>query len=171
MIFIKYVLIFLIFGIFTSIGNIYSKKYENRLRELEKMQNLLNIFKAKIKFTGQNIQEIFKQIYIDNKDNIGFIFKEAGELMEDENSFDAWNTSLEHARNSTSLQDDDINAIKVLGKMLGNTDIDGQISQIDLVSQLLREQIVQALEEKKKNEKVYKTLGLATGLTMAIILI
>ena len=70
MIFIKYVLIFLIFGVFTSIGNIYSKKYENRLRELEKMQNLLNIFKAKIKFTGQNIQEIFKQIYIDNKDNI-----------------------------------------------------------------------------------------------------
>ena len=156
MIFIKYVLIFLIFGIFTSIGNIYSKKYENRLRELEKMQNLLNIFRAKIKFTGQNIQEIFKQIYIDNKDNIGFIFKEAGELMEDENSFDAWNTSLEHARNSTSLQDEDI---------------DGQISQIDLVSQLLKEQIVQALEEKKKNEKVYKTLGLATGLTMAIILI
>ena len=55
--------------------------------------------------------------------------------------------------------------------MLGNTDLEGQVSQIDLTINLLKEQIKQATEEKNKNSKLYKTLGIATGLTMAIILI
>ena len=66
MIFIKYILIFFVFLAFTYIGNTYAKKYVSRVKELEKMQNLLNIFKSKIKFTGLTIQEIFNQIYDDN---------------------------------------------------------------------------------------------------------
>ena len=52
MIFIKYILIFFVFLAFTYIGNTYSKKYVNRVQELEKMQNLLNIFKSKIKWNN-----------------------------------------------------------------------------------------------------------------------
>ena len=81
MIFIKYILIFFVFLACTYIGNTYSKKYVNRVQELEKMQNLLNIFKSKIKFTGLTIQEIFNQIYDDNKDVVGDIFKRARKHM------------------------------------------------------------------------------------------
>ena len=65
--YIKYILIFFVFSIFASIGNMYSKKYYNRLQELEELLNMLNVFKAKIKFTAQSIQEIFEQIYQDNR--------------------------------------------------------------------------------------------------------
>ena len=59
----------------------------------------------------------------------------------------------------------------MLGKMLGKTDKSGQISEIELVSNFLDKQINDAEEMKTKNEKLYKTLGVLGGLTIAIILI
>ncbi len=170
MIFIKYILIFFVFLIFLAIGNIYSKKYTSRVIELEKMNNMLNIFKAKIKFTCSTIEEIFTQIYEDNKDNIGAIFKKANTYMQDENSKDAWEKAIEESELTTSYNKEDIRVIKTLGKMLGNTDVEGQVSQIELTQNMLTEQINQAQEERKKNSKLYRTLGLASGLTIAIIL-
>ena len=61
MIFIKYILIFFVFLAFTYIGNTYAKKYVSRVQELEKMQNLLNIFKSKIKFTALTILPIYSR--------------------------------------------------------------------------------------------------------------
>ena len=171
MIFIKYILIFFIFVIFSLIGNLYSKKYSNRLYELEKINGLLNIFKAKIKFTCLTIQEIFNQIYEENKDNIGEIFKNASDYMYEESSKKAWEKSLENATKKTNFNEEDITTLKTLGKMLGNTDMAGQVSQIELTEQMLLERIENAKVEKKKNSQLYKTLGITAGLAIAIILI
>lgn len=171
MVFIKYVLIFLIFAMASIIGELYSKKYSNRVIELEKIDNMLNIFKAKIKFTCLTIQDIFSQIYEENKDNIGEIFKATNENMYQNTASEAWCMALDSSKEKTNLNEGDIDTLKSLGKMLGNTDVQGQISQIDLTKELLQKQIEEANEEKKKNSKLYKTLGVATGLTIAIILI
>ena len=72
--FIKGILILFVFLIFVKIGNIYSKKYINRASQLEQMKNLLNIFKVKIKFTCDTIQEIFNQLYEDTPNEIGEIY-------------------------------------------------------------------------------------------------
>ena len=170
MIFIKYILIFFIFTIFSLIGNLYSKKYINRLNELEKLKSALNIFKAKIKFTYLTIQEIFNQIYENNQDNIGEIFKNANDYMNEESSQAAWERALENAKEKTSLNEEDITALKTLGKMLGNTDVEGQVSQIELTEQIISERIENAKLDKERNSKLYKTLGITTGLTIAIIL-
>lgn len=169
--FIKYILIFFVFIISTMIGNLYSKKYTNRLNELEKIKNMLNVFKAKIKFTCVPIQDIFSQLYSENQDNIGEIFKQVNIYMNNNSAQESWDKALEEAKDKTNLSNEDIAALKTLGKMLGNTDIDGQVSQIELTENLLTKQIENAQEEKKKNLKLYKTLGVATGLTIAIILI
>ena len=55
--------------------------------------------------------------------------------------------------------------------MLGVTDLQGQISQIELTQSLLNSQIKEAQEEKVKNSKMYKTLGITVGLAVGIILI
>lgn len=171
MIFIKYILIFFILIISYMIGKLYAKRYVNRVAELEKMKSMLNVFKAKIKFTGLTIQEIFNQLYEDNQDNMGKIFKLANEYMNDKNAKEAWEMALENSKNDNYLSTEDIIALKSLGKMLGNTDIEGQVSQIELSENLLDEKIAEAQEAKKKNTKLYKTLGISTGLAIAIILI
>lgn len=171
MIFIKYILIFFVFLAFTYIGNTYAKKYVSRVQELEKMQNSLNIFKSKIKFSGLTIQEIFNQIYDDNKDVVGDIFKRASLNMENMSAKDGWEKAIEESQDKLSLNKEDFTAIGTLGKMLGNIDVEGQVSQIELTEKLIEDQIENAKVEKQKNTKLYKTLGVTVGLAAVILLL
>ena len=171
MIFIKYILIFFVFLSFTYIGNTYANKYVSRVQELEKIQNLLNIFKSKIKFTALTIQEIFNQIYDDNKDVVGDIFKRASLNMENMSAKDGWEKAIEESQDKLSLNKEDFTTIETLGKMLGNTDAEGQVSQIELTEKLIEDQIENAKIEKQKNTKLYKTLGVTVGLTAVILLL
>lgn len=52
----------------------------------------------------------------------------------------------------------------------GITDSEGQLSQIEVTESFLDEQIRQAQEEKNKNEKLYKKLGMSIGMAIVIIL-
>ena len=54
--------------------------------------------------------------------------------------------------------------------MLGKTDIEGQMSEIGQFMVLLEDQIKNAEEERKKNSKMYKSLGTIIGLAIVIIL-
>ena len=58
-----------------------------------------------------------------------------------------------------------------MGKMLGKTDLNGQISEIELTEAFLETQIIDAQNEKNKNEKLYKNLGMITGVGIIVILI
>ena len=60
--------------------------------------------------------------------------------------------------------------MKKLGKLLGQTDVEGQVSEIEVTENFLDTQIEKAEEEKKKNQKMYKTLGVVVGLVFCIIL-
>ncbi len=51
------------------------------------------------------------------------------------------------------------------------TDVDGQMSQIEVTEEFLSKQIKQAREEKQKNEKLYQKLGTTIGLALVILLI
>lgn len=61
--------------------------------------------------------------------------------------------------------------LKLYLNYCGSTDIYGQMSQIEITESFLQEQIRQAQEEKNKNEKLYRKLGIAFGLGFVIILI
>lgn len=61
--------------------------------------------------------------------------------------------------------------IKTIGKLLGKTDIEGQLSEISLGLDLIGKQIKDAEYERNKNSKLYKTMGVIFGLGISIILI
>ena len=166
---IKYIMLFLIFISANLIGKIIAKKYTDRLQELEEMKNALNIFKSKIKFTYQPIPEIFEEISNNSNRNIANIFKSSRENMENLSAEEAWIKAIEESKNN--LTKEDKNTLKMLSKLLGQTDVNGQISQIEITENFLETQIKQAQEEKQKNEKLYIRLGTTIGLVIVIILI
>jgi stage III sporulation protein AB len=170
MVFIKYILIFFIIIISLVIGRAYSKKYSNRVEELEQMKNILNVMKAKIKFTTIALPDIFDSIAKENKNNIGRIFEDAKEYMQEKSTNEAWRKAVIINSTKTSFKKEDIEVVMALGKMLGSTDVDGQVNQIDLCTERLSQNIQEAEREKLKNAKLYKTLGLTIGLGLAIIL-
>ena len=89
--------------------------------------------------------------------------------MINKNAGEAWNEAINVT--FTALKQEDIEIIKGLGRMLGKTDINGQISEIELVNEFLETQIKEAEYEKNKNYKMYKTLGIVVGIAIVIILI
>ena len=152
----------------SAIGILISKKYEDRVNELKEFKNALNIFKAKIKFTYDPIPEIFEQISIQMDSRPGRIFKLACHNMKLLTAGDAWNMAID--TDILSINEEDKNILKNLSKLLGQTDIDGQVNQIELTSQFLDQQIEKAEKERLKCEKMYRTLGIVIGLAIVIIL-
>ncbi len=165
---IKYFILFLILISSTLIGKFLSKKYVYRLEELEDIKNALNILKTKIKFTYEPIPEVFEEISQNVNKNVGNIFTLAKEEMKENSASKAWELAVE--KTECNLKKEDKKIIKTLSKLLGQTDVEGQISQIEITEEFLEGQIKEAEEERKKNEKLYTRLGTVLGLAIVIIL-
>lgn len=151
------------------IGILFSKRYADREKEIKEMKNALNMFSTKIKFTYEPIPNVFMEIANKIEGNVGTIFDRAANRMKEISAGEAWNQALEESKNNFNKED--IAIIKNLNRLLGQTDLDGQLSEIEVVNDFLTTQLEKASEERRKNEKMYRTLGLVTGLTIAIILI
>ncbi len=163
--------IIILLGIFISsiyIGMLISNKYTDRVEELKNIKSALNIFETKIRYTYETIPEAFAEIskQFDGK-KVGELFKIAVEELKENTAGMAWKNAIEKTNLSINMEDK--NVIEDLSKTLGSTDIQGQISQIELTQNLLDKQIENAEIEKSKNAKMYKTLGGIVGLMIVII--
>ena len=162
-------ILFLIFYSSLRIGKVIAKKYCNRVTELKEMKNALSMFLTKIRFTYESVPESFNEIGNNIKGKVGEIFKTASNKMKNMSAGEAWEETIEKLE--TSFTNEDKNVIKNLGRMLGKTDLEGQVSEIKLVQNFLNTQIDIAENEKQKNEKLYKILGGVIGLVIVIILV
>ena len=124
--------------------------------------------KTKIRFTYEPLAEIFKQISKDNESEVEKIFGQMANQITYYQAKDVWENCIQDADISIKQEDKDI--LKKLGKLLGQTDIEGQISEIEVIENFLDMQIENAEDERKKNQKMYKTLGIVAGLVFVIIL-
>lgn len=160
-----------------GIGFNISAKYTSRVNGLKKMLRALNIFEEKIKFTYEPIPNIFEELgdnFSNSKnenenDYVGEIFSRASLNMKTMHAGEAWENAIDSV--NTNFSKEDINIIKGLAKMLGKTDLDGQVSEIRLTKQFINTKIEEAEIEKQKNSKLYKTLGATIGLATVILLI
>jgi stage III sporulation protein AB len=169
MIIIKFIILSGIFCLSTACGITISRKYITREKELKEMLNALNIFEEKIKFTYEPIPDVFKEISEKCISSIGNIFKSASDNMQIMSAGEAWEKAIDESE--TKLNKGDKDTIKGLAKMLGQMDLDGQVNEIRLTMKFLENKIEDAQMERKKNEKLYKTLGATIGLAIVIILV
>lgn len=170
---IKIVILALIMILTTKIGIEKASTYTVRLEELNKFKESLCFLKTKIEFTYEPLNEIFKEIsslVYENKENIYKELTSKSIYDESDNSlFLSWQNATKTILNS--VKNEDLIIIRNFGKLLGKTDKQGQISEIELTKSLIEKQIKNAEEEKIKNEKLYKSMGIVTGLGICIILI
>lgn len=169
MIIIKYFMSFFILVFSCLAGKMLANKYKNRLFELEEMKIALNILKSEINFTYSTLPEIFEDIVNKIDGNIGVLFKKAKKYMKEETAEESWKKAIEESNNNLNKEDKYI--ISNLSKMLGQTDVDGQIAQIQITEKFLDKQIDEARIQKQKNEKLYFKLGATMGLAIVIILL
>ena len=167
--YIKTILLIAIFLMSTAIGIIISKMYENRVKELKQFKNTLNILKTKIKFTYEPLIDIFKQISQETSNKVEKIFENMTYKLSFGDVKNSWRDSIQEADISITQEDKDV--LKELGKVLGQTDAESQVSEIEVTETFLDMQIEKAEEDRKKNQKIYKTLGILIGLFFVILLV
>ncbi len=166
MIFLKILNLGSIFLICFYIGCYKAKLCEERVKELQRFLNGIIMFKNKVEFTYEPINRIFldiSKVIYENKENL---FKEVQKNNKDINI--SWIQETDKLKNINS---EDKEIIKMFGKLLGKTDIKGQLGQIELTSKLIEKQIEKAECEKNKNFKLYKTMGVISGIGICIILV
>ena len=127
---IKYSMLFIILVACSLIGRYLSRKYIIRVNELEEMRNALNMLQSKIKFTYEPIPEIFGEIAQATCKSVGQVFRLAKENMATNTANIAWEKAVEESENN--LIQEDKYVLKTLSKLLGQTDVEGQISQIEI---------------------------------------
>lgn len=158
-----------IFGLATYLGNSKANQYVNRLRELVSIKSALNILENKIKFTQSPLEEIFKNIAENcSEKNIKNIFQVLS-IKQEINIHKSWENTINLIESNLNIEDKKI--LIDMGKVLGTTDVDGQVSNIKITSSFIDRQIQKAEQEKNKNVKLFRTLGIVSGLTIIIILI
>ena len=164
---IRYVILFLILLGSTSIGFVLSKRFSYRVKELQSFLSASNV----IKFTKEPLSEIFEYISEITNDSISAFFKDAGENIKKVDTKTAWEEAINKNKEKFELKKEDIVIIKDFGTRIGKTDVEGQLSEIALFNSFLKEQIIKAKDEQKRDEKMYKSLGGVIGLGIIILLV
>lgn len=153
----------------TALGVIKSKRYESREYILREAIMLFEGIRNEIKYTltpiPNAIEAVRQNMITPLKEVMGAV---SLELLQ-------YNASNEKIINEiaklSELTPYDIQTISNGIITLGKSDIDGQIGIINMTSVTLENQLQDSIVEKKKNSKLYKTVGLATGLMIAIVFI
>ena len=120
MILIKYIFLVLIFIGSCLIGFLISNKYKSRVKELKEFKEATNILENKIKFTYEPLGDIFDEItkITKNEKGIANIFQNASINMKNEDITKSWENAIDDSKQFLSLNKEDINILKGLGKLL-----------------------------------------------------
>ncbi|NLD50450.1 MAG: stage III sporulation protein AB [Clostridiaceae bacterium] len=155
------------------LGFIHSQKFSRRPSELRTLQGLLQMFENEISFLSNVLSDAFLKIHRCSDSLVSLFFMATVENLRSDaglNASEAWAMAVEENISRTSLCKEDKEILVSFGKLLGGSDIDGQIKNIRLTINQLKLQEQKAEELRRKNEGMFKNLGVLGGLAIIIIL-
>jgi len=153
------------------LGYSHARTYAKRPEELKVLQTLLQIFENEISFLSNILREAFQKVYSCTDSSVAVFFKATIENLDDGLcASEAWTKAVRENISKTNLNSEDENIIISFGKMLGSSDLEGQIKNIRLTVNQLKIQEQKAEELRSKNERMFKNLGVLGGLAIIILL-
>lgn len=159
---------------FTFLGCILSNDCRKRPQQLRELQGKLQMFENQISYLSDVISTAFERIGRVSGSETGIFFSETVRILgEQENlsAAQAWEQAVRQNIKRTSLNLEDEEVLLNFGKMLGNSDLEGQIRNIRLAQEQLKQQEHKAEESRSKNEKMYRSLGILGGIAVVIVLL
>lgn len=172
MIVVKIIISISIVCITAYIGTYKARKLKQREYILREMVTFLKLVENEIKYMMNilpNAYEIARQkLSTELKIKIGQIVVD---MLDSENLTYIDGSIEKNISDIESLDKYDKEVIISTLKNLGRSDVEGQINIIQNTINILENQISEANEIKNTNSKLYKTIGIITGLMLVIIFI
>lgn len=164
----------LIFVLCCGLGYVKSQEYQCRVANLQSMLEGLKGLEDEIAYRKTPLpdaletvsnqraeraaKELFAQVAADLKSR-------ACPLTE------SWITHARELKEAGAFTLEDMDVVGELGKALGGTDVYGQTVVIQRAYRQIEVQLEEAQQENQTKGKMYRSLGIAIGLTLVIILI
>ncbi|WP_425448605.1 stage III sporulation protein SpoIIIAB [Dethiothermospora halolimnae] len=156
------------------IGFLYGNRYSTRVKNLNHIQNCLQLVETEIIYRATPLPDALGQVYEKGNKNVSFIFKDIRETLLKNKNMDissSFNHVLESSKDRLKFQEDDIEILRYLGRVIGTSDRLDQQKHLKVIMEQIIIQQREAQENRKKNEKMYKSLGILSGLAIIIILL
>lgn len=147
---------------------------ETRLEQLAGWEQAITLLKAEIGFALRPLSEACGAIARRLNGIVGVFWEEAGnELasLDHAEAAHAWEAALTRCRPAMALLPADVEAVADFGRTLGYLDAQAQLAACDLLLDYLARARQEGLERQQKNGKLYKSLGLLSGLLLAVALL
>lgn len=155
------------------LGYVLSTDCKKRPQQLRELQGLLQIFENRISYLADIVTEAFDKIYSCTRSEAAIFFLAASEKLKADRGTGAaaaWEAAVRENIKKTSLNREDEEILAAFGKMLGSSDLEGQVKNIRLTVNQLRMQEEKAEQARIKNEGMYRSLGILGGLAVVIVL-
>lgn len=148
----------------TILGFLLSQKLKNRSLFIVSFLDFLCNLQANIKYSGEDIFSLIEKSAT-NK------YLEMFNCSKEENFNEYWKYSIANIPQAYGLAKEDYSLLKDFGIVLGVTDVDGQVSHIELYKNLFENQLKKAEVEYKTKSKLYKMIGFFSGCAIALMII
>lgn len=162
--------------IFSSglIGILLSNKYGMRPKLLKKFRFSMQLLETEIIYGTTPLPYALQNISVKSEKPWSDFFLEISENILERKFFsmeEAWNDAIKGHLDLPCLNKTDLGLIKSIGKVIGKSDIEDQKKHFNLLYAELSHHEESAENDKKKNERMYRSLGFLLGIAIYIVLI
>ncbi|WP_353095891.1 stage III sporulation protein AB [Tissierella praeacuta] len=174
MVLLKVISILLIFLTSTTIGYLYGKTFSSRLDNLIYLEQCIKILETEIVYGATPLPEALSNVFNKGKGKVSYIFEEIKNDLFLNKGGGVYNSFLSvesRLYDDLHLQKEDVEVFLSLGRVLGTSDRMDQQKNFTLILNQIGAQILEAKIERNKNEKMYRGLGIITGIGIIILLV
>jgi stage III sporulation protein AB len=155
------------------IGFAIARRYRDRPRQLMEFVTALKMLETDISYLSLPLPTALRRISERVSQPVSTIFLRTAEGLECGDGrpvFDHWRTALRESRHAISLTKSDLHILQQFGHTLGVSDRKDQIQHIHGVCNLLQISEQQARSEQEQQEKMWRYIGVLSGIVLVILL-
>lgn len=165
----KYAGLAIIIAVTSFVGCYFSSALRTRLVNLKKINFLIDEIIILLRYKASTVYEI-TDCLAGNERFSDFYF--LSKINSDNSiSFQQNWSSTVHTMPPSGLKDSDLEILADIGKNLGTSDMEGQLSMLNLQRAELESLIASAETECEKKSRLYRSLGVLAGAFISVMLI
>lgn len=157
----------------TLFGRAYGKQFQERVVFLQDFQKRLEVLKNEISFFKGVLRDSFeKAAAFDGMAQPLFsamLVQLDAETAQD--AAQAWENACKTTYKDFYLTQEERDGIGALGQLLGGSDVEGQLSNLEAIGGQIQMLEEKAEETRKKNQPLWQKIGPIVGVAIAIFLL
>ncbi|AUS08526.1 stage III sporulation protein AB [Laceyella sacchari] len=156
------------------LGFTFAGRVRDRPKQLRQLRSYLAILKTEIEYGTRPLAEACANIASQEETAVSRLFQaSADQLLKGDGSstYECFRRAIEQEWQRTALQQSEQTVLLQLCQVLGSSDRQDQAHHLTMACNQLELEENRAREEQDRYEKMYKTMGVLTGVLLVILMI